>query len=1210
MQYKNISNTFAGEYFNVNIDMPQKATNENQIQIKIEEPKTEQYSFVSDFFYNYSEDEQKENLQQHTEKHIDLSNFFDLKEYEQQQEEMRELANSLYIDLKTKNIFLLNQDGNIEKYIDDNIILINNSKTNSIDFFDKDLNQDVTFLTNLKGEAIACQDNKLLKKYTLDEVKNILIREKNYFKKAYEMTLDDFVDLTHFANYDNTDTFAFQYVIVDADNKFYKLENNIKVPVEAEVYDQLLEKGFDFSEKRNTHSNDIIYYKVLSEPTKEANKIKEVVEEALKSNIPTEVCSLNSILTQHNFLNNNFNIKKNALYCYANIIQSKRVSHLSEILQAKSMQNFFNNQNSKFHIMQEDNNNIFSKSFIQECINKGFSLHSNNNKRALIFFENNNRKLNNDFINTINSNKQYRVFQGCELMLLAEKTKTKFDPQTTFLLNAIAKAFEEQFLLKDFLQQTDIYNCIKNIAELDRLNKPEFRLFEPKKNNHNTSIALKLLEYVTLMPESDKKITPLQFYTMIAAITKNLNIVTDISERINIKNKLYDIIKSSNLLLTPRSEKEQKIFVQFANLICENFANSGFYEKERQIYTLLFNHLNNINTNYNVNRNIKQNRLSSFDDLNSYFQAYKNNAIEVIDTEGNVYHSLEVKDNCIINGSFVTFESQILVDKNTNEIALFQNTELIPSNIKIGYPTILNMQNENVKNNVMKNLTLNNYCTLTQFYNKDNNIEACLINPFQENSLIYNVVYDPKKEEIIQIVAENKTFEFETLFGKMLNAKDSFKNALDVDLLNLISSKNNKNTHKISKNILGVVSTTDHLHLLTSINNANNYNSNLNINLKFLSHRFNSEQNIQKLKNILTNDEAAIPQDIKTVSLVMRKMTANMSLDNFNKNDFLTRLATSLVRSDGFLSSVNYNNLQHSINVFKLVKHRLETNEAYKDYTDAEKKDIMTQALFHDSIESILSDIPTPIKNKIPEIYQEEKKLLEKCFNKIGLGRIYEHSLVSQCDGAERTTFMQLHLRNHQVLKDSLEIYADHFAKVNNIHFFDSNSRETLSHFILTDYLDFLENKKDLNEINSHCREFLKIFKLENKHNLITQEEYIQAELNMDLGYNKETLLREYVKIVNDDLGLNCLNANEVIDYFRAIENVSDKADIAKLPTRENEIYSPGEKGIVEKMLQDYDSQILNYEKDLQLARESLDVKSVYVQPHIKQITTRIKGMR
>ena len=254
------------------------------------------------------------------------------------------------------------------------------------------------------------------------------------------------------------------------------------------------------------------------------------------------------------------------------------------------------------------------------------------------------------------------------------------------------------------------------------------------------------------------------------------------------------------------------------------------------------------------------------------------------------------------------------------------------------------------------------------------------------------------------------------------------------------------------------------------------------------------------------------PKDV--TSLTLGKLVKDFDTSYLSKEEFITKVSANLLNSKGFLGSVDYSTLQHSLNVAKITNYYLKDVNLTKE----QKNEIVLKALMHDMVEAIaIGDLPTPLKNQMPGIREFEDKILKKLNEKLGLKDTKYDNIIKLADKQERATFIQLHF-TEQNQKNLGNMIGDYITKVasKNMKLNSEEARASMGIIILNGYKEFLEGK-DISEINPETREFIKYNKLDKKEDFVlSSKTYLEAKLDMNLSKDPYEILEEVSSIVNE----------------------------------------------------------------------------------------------
>ncbi len=286
------------------------------------------------------------------------------------------------------------------------------------------------------------------------------------------------------------------------------------------------------------------------------------------------------------------------------------------------------------------------------------------------------------------------------------------------------------------------------------------------------------------------------------------------------------------------------------------------------------------------------------------------------------------------------------------------------------------------------------------------------------------------------------------------------------------------------------------------------------------------------------------PKDI--VSLTLGKLVKDFDTSHLSKEEFITKVSANLLNSKGFLGSMDYSTLQHSLNVAKI------TNLHLKDVniTKEQKNEIVLKALMHDMVEAIaIGDLPTPLKDQMPKIRKFEDKILNKLYERLDLGKTKFDNIIKLADKQERATFIELHF-NQQKQENLGNMIGDYITKIasnKNMKLNSEDAKTSMGVIILNGYKEFLDGKS-LNDINPEARDFIKFHNIDKKENFaLSSKEYLEAKLDMSLGKDPYKVLNEVCEVVNE-LGIS-ISKEKFIESYEETRN--SEVNLAYLDKKE-----------------------------------------------------------
>lgn len=323
----------------------------------------------------------------------------------------------------------------------------------------------------------------------------------------------------------------------------------------------------------------------------------------------------------------------------------------------------------------------------------------------------------------------------------------------------------------------------------------------------------------------------------------------------------------------------------------------------------------------------------------------------------------------------------------------------------------------------------------------------------------------------------------------------------------------------------------------------------------------------EQITSILSQPEKDLITNKKLDGIVaysLGDLTKNYSFDHLTKEEFIKKIASQLARSNSFLGSVNYSTLQHSINVAKIAMYNEQKEKGILN--DNDKFNIVMASLFHDASEVIaMNDLPTPLKNEIPQYKEIENEILNNVFKKLDLEgneyAIMNKYKIDIADKKERSTFIDLHIKSENNLEQAIytHIYNEYLSgQINKTDTLlgeddlkkmiaNTNALEKALK-ILDGYLIYTkaENKsQDLSDmgINKEAQKFIESYKLNNVGvEPLTKEEVTNIGLEMGTVY-PEALFSELSGLLKS-VNVN-ISASDFLQEYN--KNNYLKADLEKL---------------------------------------------------------------
>ncbi|WP_172198902.1 YfbR-like 5'-deoxynucleotidase [Campylobacter sp. RM16188] len=261
-------------------------------------------------------------------------------------------------------------------------------------------------------------------------------------------------------------------------------------------------------------------------------------------------------------------------------------------------------------------------------------------------------------------------------------------------------------------------------------------------------------------------------------------------------------------------------------------------------------------------------------------------------------------------------------------------------------------------------------------------------------------------------------------------------------------------------------------------------------------------------KDVATQKHFQKQKDV--ISFVFKQLMRNFNVGNMKPEVLVAKIGANLEQSIGFLGT-GYSTLQHSVNVAKIV----ELNLVGSHKTEEEKKELILKALLHDATEAMLmGDVPTPVKDVIPEIRDYEASFAEHIYSAVGIKNTYMDDIIHFADRVERATSINLHFKSPENLIRAADIFLQDYEQDIKSNISDNSRRDFLVG-LLKDYESYIDNP---NAVLAHdySIEFIKKFKLDIDSNIgLTKQDYMLSGVDMSVGKNPDETMQEYIRLLN-----------------------------------------------------------------------------------------------
>lgn len=753
----------------------------------------------------------------------------------------------------------------------------------------------------------------------------------------------------------------------------------------------------------------------------------------------------------------------------------------------------------------------------------------------------------------------------------ANFSKPLDDSETNEFFNSIPKAFKIGQLKLNVKNISEYFDLFKDHEYLE----PLFERLYNYISNEALKIDLKIT--LSLNPNMIKLLESTGYNTIVAF--RMSNIQNDESFQNYLREKGFTQHGNFMLKLQKGREAEKDIKYYFKDTL----SMKNYYDIKPYYFGLDF--LKDMAKNY-IKTKPSENKKSLLSAFNGLFKHF----LKTIDKK-----TLEQTEKELIFSdlrSFFDDEGKYLIDKDnevkekniTNPIEFGDDKETQQTTNSINYLFLLNNITYNVDVKLLnQTVEINNLGNAKKYYVSLNQNISDLLN-FLEKTPKFIDMKEYKHNILKSLISINealqRTAPYSGIFFNNDKIVEKLKNRLDKFLqkfsdvvvengkLDVAVARNRQTTAEIINGLCKVLSKNE-----TNIQNTEikpKKESKTSFEFEFVEDKLNGcfkvadsrpvlnnlqdkEDAFTLLENFMLTDKDNTLSEIlsnkqNVVAYRFRELVQNLDFQNMSKEDLAIKTAISLAITNGFLGSVKYSTLQHSLNVYKIVSAELERD---KNLNDIDKKDILLKALFHDAVEAIvLGDIPTPIKDKIPNYYQQEKKFMNTIFEKLGVKDTEYNDIIDIADRLERNTFMQMHFSNAQNLVNAADIYMQNIESKVNLSITPQQRQEILANIVLeySKFLKSLQNGKLKEEaftnISFLTYGYMEMFHLSDPM-VLSKDEFKDYGLSMKTNVKTEEVLKEFAKIARSlDLDITDI---EILEKYEELNDMPEK--INKLET-------------------------------------------------------------
>lgn len=658
--------------------------------------------------------------------------------------------------------------------------------------------------------------------------------------------------------------------------------------------------------------------------------------------------------------------------------------------------------------------------------------------------------------------------------------------------------------LNDFFMQTGItQEQFNELANLQYLNLEVARIEKIKSNIQESIFGFIMQELI----QNDSRIFN---------ITKN----SLFDENIN----LTDVLNLAKVVVNIHKENDDKI-VPFLNSLFSNIleTSSDMENNEERVKILseIFNSLSIIQKKHTYNSFfLAKTYLSKFNNdlFNESLKEYKENTFSSINDIPLIVKNfniepIEYKNQKIykINSDLTTMQENFIFIEHLDDNSKITKTEIMTEkeyvfsrqalNSSPLFYRELNLSEEELD----KMINDDRYLKLADVKDKNKKESYVYILDTFDNSS-YRFIFNEEQEKITKA----QKYDF-NIYAKLIS---------DCSLYDIYRIKNFNNKFLLDgKTRLSDLLQTTSLNTNYNIDNLNTFNELIKFFKefelkKFLDNKFTSQY---VMKHIMTNFE---------------------NINELDKERFVKDIMFQLSRTNNFLGSFNYTTLQHSTNVAKISKFLAEQD----GITDKKiLKEIELKALFHDAIEVFISDIPTPIKEQNPNLFEIEDKLTSIVYNFLGLKQSDLDKYIHRADKLERQTFINLYMRDENLIEDSLKNFLNKMAfdkVLKNV----SDSKE-VARIILLDYERYLNNEIALEDTTPLTQKWINSYRLGKDSFGLSQKEIKNLQLNMDLNQDQLKVVKDFCNYLNGSwnlyIDISTLE-NELYKHNNPKKNIDD----------------------------------------------------------------------
>lgn len=474
---------------------------------------------------------------------------------------------------------------------------------------------------------------------------------------------------------------------------------------------------------------------------------------------------------------------------------------------------------------------------------------------------------------------------------------------------------------------------------------------------------------------------------------------------------------------------------------------------------------------------------------------------------------LEIKDTKFykIDKNYINTDDNYIVIKNTNNTEFMTEKDYIYNyQKKLGYPIFYKELNK-TKEELDELLKSDQFIKIAEIENKELKeryiyvIDSCSKQSFR-------FTFD----ETIEKITRTQQYDY-NIYSKLIS---------DASIEELTELKQNyKDLFLEGKNKIEEL-------LLTSP-----YNTNYN------------EQNIKDFEELMSlfkkyELERFLQNNFTTQYISRHLMTGFSDINSLEKERFIKDLMFQLSSVNNFLGQYNYTTLQHSCNVAKI-----SVDLAKKDGITSESilKEIQLKALLHDAIEIFISDIPTPIKENNPNLYEIEKKLNSIVYNFLDLKINKNDIYINRADKLERQTFIDIYMKNETFVEDTLKSFIS--KMIDSQLLTDKFQIKDTIKLMINEYDKYLKDELSINSMSSLTQKWIKSYRLTKDSFGLSHNERLKLDLDFNLNKPQLDVVTEFCKLFNESSNIYISSdnlSNELYKYNHPHKNLQDIEDFIK----------------------------------------------------------------